>query len=412
VDRSHIEALKAAADPAGVAAALGLRSRGKRFFCPACQSDGLPHKTPDLVTSDKGFICHKCGLKGDLLKLVEVAGRLDFKDAVAFMERHTGLYSRQKRDARKGGYGDKGSRLQSDPGASWGPFSRAAGGNRSKSGPAGASGRSRPDLVAPSRAAETPDPAVCEAFLDACRPVEGPALAWLKAKVPDLPDALVKGLRLRFCGREYLDLVNALKTRFGEGPLLTAGLLKRSKTGRAVPSFWHYFTRKAGFLVIPYLKQGRPVYLKTRPPVSKDKAERLRLCRFLNTAAGVPCLYNVDALKGKPGRVFICEGESDTWTALSRGEAAVGSPGARQFKAAWVEGFRGLADVDGRSTVFLVMDSDPAGIEGAAQVADLFLKAGLPIPRRVMLPPGTDLSDYFAGHTSPKPEGAKRAKSQ
>lgn len=411
MDRSHIEALKAAADPAGVAAALGLRSRGKRFFCPACQSDGLPHKTPDLVVSDKGFTCHKCGLKGDLLKLVEVAGRLDFKDAVAFMERQTGLYSRPGRNGRGKAYKDLSRVENGRPERSC----KATGtGNRphgSKPGPILTSGRSRRDLVAPSRAAETPDPAVYEAFLDTCRPVEGPALDWLK-KDKGVAADVVEGLRLRFCGREYLDVVNALKTRFGEGPLLTAGLLKRSKTGKAVPSFWHYFTRKAGFLVIPYLKQGRPVYLKTRPPVSKDKAERLRLCRFLNTAGTIPCLYNVDALAGKPGRVFICEGESDTWTALSMGEAAVGSPGARQFKAAWVEGFRGLADADGRSTVFLVMDADPAGIEGAAQVADLFLKAGLPIPRRVMLPPGTDLSDYFAGRTSPKPEGVKRDKSQ
>jgi hypothetical protein len=404
VERSHIEALKAAADPAAVAAALGLRSRGKRFFCPACQSDG--GKTPDLVILDKGFFCHKCGLKGDLLKLVEVAGHMDFKDAVAFLERHTGLYSRPGRNGSKGGYQNMARPVFSRPGASSRPWKAVS------------------DAVSEKRAEAGPDPAVLGAFLDACRPVEGSALAWLKAKVPDLPDALVEGLRLRFCGREYLDIIGKLTADCGEGPLLTAGLLKRSKTGRAVPSFWHYYAKQAGFLVIPYLSAGRPVYLKARPPMSKADAERKGLCRFLNTAAAVPCLYNVDALAAQPGRVWVCEGETDTWTALSRGEAAVGSPGARQFKAAWVEGFRGfeeraideeraaIAEYDGglsrteaerlaatgtpRSTVFLVMDADAAGIAGAAQVADLFLKAGLPVPRRVMLPPGMDLTDYLA----------------
>jgi hypothetical protein len=34
--------------------------------------------------------------------------------------------------------------------------------------------------------------------------------------------------------------------------------------------------------------------------LGKDKAERLKLVRFLNTAAAVPCLYNVDALAAQP----------------------------------------------------------------------------------------------------------------
>jgi len=35
-DHAHLDALKAAADPLRVAAALGaLRGRGKRFFCPS-----------------------------------------------------------------------------------------------------------------------------------------------------------------------------------------------------------------------------------------------------------------------------------------------------------------------------------------------------------------------------------------
>jgi len=72
-DRDHIAALKAAADPIRVASALGLHGRGKRFFYPVCQPEG--GKTPDLAVSDKGFCCHKCGEKGDLLKLVEVGGR-------------------------------------------------------------------------------------------------------------------------------------------------------------------------------------------------------------------------------------------------------------------------------------------------------------------------------------------------
>ena len=83
--------------------------------------------------------------------------------------------------------------------------------------------------------------------------------------------------------------MKALTERFGEAALLVAGLLKKSnsKPGSLVPSFWHYYAKKAGFLVIPYSKGSRPAYLKVHPPVSKEDAERLGLVRFMNSAAAV-----------------------------------------------------------------------------------------------------------------------------
>lgn len=368
--RDHLVDLKAAADPGQVAAGLGLRKRGTRFFCP-CQS--AEAKTPDLVVGVKGFICHKCGEKGDLLKLIQFAAGLDFPAAVAWLESLTGIQA-----PRRGrGHGNKGRVTVASPARSWRQVSDAK----------------------PPKKVGTGSESVLDAFLTACRPVEGPALAWLKAKVPDLTDALVEGLRLRFCGREYLAVMDGLKKTFGDAALVKAGLLKRSKTGRLVPSFWHYFTRKAGFLVIPYLVEGRPVYLKVRPPVSKEDAERLKLIRFLNTAAAVPVLYNADALVAQPpaDKVLICEGESDTWAALSAGFAAVGSPGARSFKEAWVESFRAFVDVDGRSRVILALDVDKAGTDGSRIIAGLFRKAGLPVPLKLAIPAGKDLSEYMKG---------------
>lgn len=393
-DHDHITTLKAATDPQRVAVALGLCGQGKRFFCPVCQPSG--GKTPDLVIGDKGFFCHKCGDKGDLLKLIMVAGDMTFPEAVKWLERETGIPSPGRRGGRTGR--DKGQREIVQPGASCEAV------------------RSDPVKI-PGPAA---DPAIYEAFLAACRPVDDRPLEWL-IKEKGITEDIVKGLGLRFCGREYLDIIKALTDHFGEDALVVAGLLKKSKSqpGRLVPSFWHYYVNKAGFLVIPYLLDGRPVYLKARPPVSKADAERLGLVRFLNTAAAVPCLYNVDILttkekdsliffkllpgrfgeppRDKPEKVLICEGESDTWTALSHGFAAVGSPGAKNFKPAWVEGFRGIEDADGRSRVYLVLDADKAGDDGSRVIAGLFRKAGLPVPLKITLPPGMDLTDYMRG---------------
>jgi len=367
-DHDHIDALKVAADPQRVAVALGLQGRGRRFFCPVCQSQG--GKTPDLAIGDKGFTCHKCGEKGDILKLIEVAAGLDFPSAVRWLENLTGIPSPGYHKKRTGKTTGRGGIVQ----------------------PGSTSQAVRPNPVKTTGPAA--DPAIYEAFLTACRPVEGRALEWL-TKGKGVKEEVVIALGLRFCGREYLDVMNALTERFGEDALQAAGLLKRNQKGRLVPSFWHYYAKKAGFLVIPYLLDGRPVYLKARPPVSKAEAERLELVRFLNTAARVPCLYNADALKGHPEKVLICEGESDTWTALSYGFAAVGSPGASGFKSSWVESFWGIIDEAGRSRVYLVMDADKAGEEGEVVIAGLFKTAGLPVPLKLILPPGMDLTDYM-----------------
>ena len=148
-------------------------------------------------------------------------------------------------------------------------------------------------------------------------------------------------------------------SRFGED-CPAAGSAETIKDGSPGPFLLALLREEAGFLVIPYQKDDLPVYLKVRPPCDKEEAERRGLVRFLNTAAAVPCLYNVDALNGEPDKALICEGESDTWTALSYRFAAVGTPGARNFKAAWVEGSRTSRrgwSVNGH----LVLDADKAG---------------------------------------------------
>ena len=372
--KEHLAALTAAADPGRVAADLGLRGRGRRFFCPVCQSDGNPHKTPDLSVGPKGFTCFKCGLKGDLLKLIQVAGGKDFPSAVAWLEDLTGI---RPPDRPRGGYRSKGKVAIVAPASSWKADPGAVGVGRAEVGPG-------------------PDSAVYDAFLTACRPVEGRALAWLTDKVPNMTNALVEGLRLRFCGREYMTVMDGLKKTFGDAALVKAGLLKQSKTGRLVPSFWHYYASKAGFLVIPYLVEGRPVYLKARPPLSRAEAVSRKLAPFLNTSAAVPCLYNAAALVAQPpaDKVLICEGESDTWSALVAGFAAVGIPGAKGFKDTWIEAFRAFVDADGRSRVILALDADKAGTDGSRIISDMFLKAGLPVPLKLAIPDGKDLTEY------------------
>ena len=325
--------------------------------------------------SEHGFFCFKCGGKGDLLTLIKIAAGLDFSDAVAWLERETGLH-REKAVGKAVVHHRSALKSTLKPPCK----------------PAGAV----VPIASPQKPQGTAHSAVFEAFLAACRPVsaEKNVLAWLTAKgcAPDVAERL----GLRFCGREYKDIMADLEKHFKPAALLEAGLLKSSKKsgGRPVGAFWHYYASKAGFLVIPYLVDGRPVYLKARPLVSKQEAERLGLVRFLNTPGEIPCLYNVDALAGNPSDVLICEGESDTWAALSDRQAAVGAPGANSFKSAWVELFRPF-QTDGRSRVYLALDADKAGDEGARIIAELFRSAGLPVPLRIKFPDGQDVAEYL-----------------
>lgn len=346
MNRDHIDDLKGTRSLGQVADALNLPGTGNRRFCPTCQT-GPDHKTPDLSLGDGVWNCFKCGKAGDIIALIQHARDTDFRGAVAWLEELTGH-------------------------------------------------RSDEDPKTPPRATKTPSEtippgtveAVLGAFLAACRPVEGPARDWVQGKVPTMTDELVHRLGLRCCGREYADVVRHLRDDHGDAALLAAGLLKR-KGDRAVPVFWHYYASKAGFLVVPYLRKGRPVFLKARPPVSKDAAERRGLVRFLNTAGRVPCPYNADALSGRPDKILICEGETDTWAALAAGYAAVGIPGARNVKPDWIDAFRGIP------AVYLALDADGAGKEGERIIASLFRSCGLPPPLSLPIPPGRDLTDYL-----------------
>ncbi len=89
----------------------------------------------------------------------------------------------------------------------------------------------------------------------------------------------------------------------------------------------------------------------------------------------------------QPGRgVLICEGESDTAAALTLGFRAIGLPGAGQAIAHAVNFFRRSKT----SLPCIIGDNDPAGKDGAENLAEAMLEEG--IQCRVVYPPG-DCSD-------------------
>jgi len=339
--RQHIDDLKAAMAGSSIAADFGLQPHGNRYFCPVCQPHG--GKTPDLSIMDHGFRCFKCGISGDVIDLIVLAGSMSKAEAIRWIENRTG---------RSKAY----------------PTSHQATIGRQK--------RSMDVKQAyPKKLPSTPASSaqLYEAFLqNICGPIHGTAgEAYLSGRGIDA--AIAEKCGVRFCA----DL-SSIWNLADRDAIKAAGLA----------SF--YIFGKAGLpvLAFPYLHAGRPVFLKVRNLLSKDEADRANIPRFLNTGGAVPCLWNHDAIQDAD-QILICEGEIDALSAIMAGHPAVGLPGWTHWKDAWIESFSG-------KDVVLVMDADSAGDKGARSIAKSFIRAGRPTPRQIILPAGMDLNDYLA----------------
>ena len=347
--RDHIRRLKDAVRGQDVAARIGMTGRGKRFFCPSCQPAG--GKTPDLDVFDEGFKCYKCGKSGDAIDLAVLAGGMSKAEAIVFIEGMAGI-------------------------------SRPAGSGKGRAIPSGQLKVARPgrnaDVLFPGRAEIPPKQAAAdhsdlyEKFLTAvCQPLVASAGAeYLAGRGIDADVADRVGVR--FCP----DLAGLWKLA-DKATIKAAGL----------SSLYVFQVAGLPILVFPYIRRGRPVFIKTRCLLSKDEADRRGITRFLNTAGRVPCLWNHDVIDGA-ARVLICEGEIDALTAVQAGQAGVGLPGWSHWKDAWTMDFKG-------KDVILVMDADLAGEKGSIDIARRFMKAGLRCPLQLVMEEGKDLNDLI-----------------
>ncbi len=146
-------------------------------------------------------------------------------------------------------------------------------------------------------------------------------------------------------------------------------------------------------LIFPYLdSQRRSFYFQSRAIDSSVVPKEL------NLRGTVPYPYNVSALDGRPGWVYLCEGCVDTLTFLNQKINAVGIPGVRSFKVEWMSLFK-------NKNVVLCLDHDEAGRAGMEYIGGLFEQAGI---RSTVLgngleglptamKEGEDINDWFGG---------------
>lgn len=116
--------------------------------------------------------------------------------------------------------------------------------------------------------------------------------------------------------------------------------------------------------------------------------------KFSYDSGSTSCLYNLEVLD-KPSKfpfIIICEGEPDCIRLSQDGIPAVCSTsGAGTFKESWAEELKAT-----KKQVIILMDNDPAGLDGA-----LKLSALLPSAWTAQLPDNfKDVCDYLLTHTT------------
>jgi len=169
------------------------------------------------------------------------------------------------------------------------------------------------------------------------------------------------------------------KCKFPLDLCLKAGVLKKAEGD----SFRDYFYHR---VIFPNLKRGRVVHISGR---ILDRQEP----KYLHLPGEIRYLYNEDALSSKV--VYIAEGIPDCLSAVQAGYPAVAILGSSNFKPEYIPKFLRC------ETVYLCLDGDKAGEEGALKIGGLIGERA----RIVQLPAGLDLNDYLKGHPKEDFEG-------
>lgn len=113
-------------------------------------------------------------------------------------------------------------------------------------------------------------------------------------------------------------------------------------------------------IVFPYPNLTGVWYERRRAWVGDSRANK-----YLSPKGTSPHLYNPLHLGPNAGQVWFCEGEFDTLTLIENGIPALGVAGTNAFNRKWVHLYED-------STVVVAYDGDPAGIEAAGKLVEVF----------------------------------------
>lgn len=368
----ELKQFKASISITAVAQSLGVDVvRGKcRCFFPQRHSHG--DRTPSVsVSEERGtFRCWVCDdVRGDVISLVQLIKDCSFTEALDWlMEQYPFLVP-------------NGAKRPAAQNFSTGAASKAGAPKVVNSRPAPVLQEMPPVEEKKELISEDERKRVILSFLKHLSPVDNtPAAAWLARRriyKPVWDKMLLRTIT------DYGELNRKLREEFGEEVLKYVGLYNDKGNLR----YYKYP------LIFPYLDAQRRAWYFQARAIERGIVPKEMLLR-----GTVPHPYNVAALDGTPGWVYLCEGCIDTLTFIGQKINAVGIPGVRSFKVEWLPLFK-------NKNVVLCLDHDEAGRSGMEYIGGLFNQAGI---RNVVLgegleslptamKEGEDINDWFGG---------------
>lgn len=191
----------------------------------------------------------------------------------------------------------------------------------------------------------------------------------------DFGEDTIKAARIGFLSREDTELI---QDRFDEQALTDSGLFGESEDGL----YCHLSNR----IVFPYLQHGQPVFMVGRRLPDSSSAAKYKKTR--TTDYNRHCLYQFTG--NSPDQVIITEGVTDAISVMQAGYDVV-SPVTTQFRDQDIEDV--VAAVNQYDSVYIAMDGDSSGRDGARDTAKALTEAGVE-PHIVDLKDGQDLDDW------------------
>jgi len=337
--KNEIKELKSALSITVVAQRLGLNVVNKRFRCFFPERHAHGDRTPSVsICEEKGiFRCFVCdNVKGDVISLVRIALGISFSEAIKWLKADTPSIIR---DSQK--YFPKKNTQSEQKKEEYPKFFKEK---------------------------------IIFDFLRLLSPIPpNSAAGWWLAKRHIYKPTWDKVL-LRLID-DYNHVSNELLAKHSLEDLQAAGIFNSQGKLR-------YGKHP---LIIPYVDEmHRPFFFQARA-IDKDIQPK-----ELNYQGTIPFPYNKEALDGKFGTIFLCEGAIDTLTLLGNGLNAVGIPGANSFKPEWVKLFC-------NKKVILCLDNDKAGRAGEERISALLKEAGLETTSFGLLPEGQDINSWLTG---------------
>jgi len=342
-DKIDLDRLKEAIRIEDLAEQLGLKIRGRQAQCYNGQEhkNGDQHFSLGLDVKRNRYKCFSCNEQGSVIDLYKQVKGIDLNQAIKELASMAGLAPATPQTSYK---------------TSTTPYKAYSKPQTAPDEPAGAYKE------------------VYEELIYICAGLDKESHDYLTGSSRGLTEDTLNHFLL--CSvDDYQSIDKHLKDNFSKEELQGAGVI--GDKGNLL-----FYKHK---IIIPFLNEGRAVFLQGRR-LDEEQPKYLHLKR------PVP-LFNLDTLTGleQGDKVYISEGVFDAMMLEQAGYRAVAILGVNNFKAEFIDLFKGL-------DVVLCLDNDEAGKRATDDLAKMFLLKGQAVKTKQLPDNIKDISDYFLNY--------------